>query len=159
MCIEGCWFEGQKYFAAGVGEELEYGAGLPVFDQARAWLDSYFSGQRPDPHELPLSPGGTAFQHRVWAALLQISYGQVRSYAEVAAELAQADGKGRGSARAVGAANGRNPISVIVPCHRLVGSDGSLAGYAGGIERKLWLLEHEGVDTSGLYVPKRGTAL
>ena len=91
--------------------------------------------------------------------LAQIPYGHVRTYADIADELAREDGKEHGSARAVGAANGKNPISIILPCHRVVGSDGSLAGYAGGLDRKLWLLEHEHVDTSRLYRPKRGTAL
>ena len=85
-------------------------------------------------------------------------YGELRTYADLAAQITREDG-GKTSARAVGTANGRNPISIILPCHRVVGSDGSLTGYAGGIARKVWLLEHEGVDLTCLYVPKRGTAL
>ncbi|MEE0146273.1 MAG: MGMT family protein, partial [Senegalimassilia anaerobia] len=95
---------------------------------------------------------------RVWKLLADIPYGELRTYAELAAQIA-CDCGGKASARAVGTANGRNPISIILPCHRVIGSDGSLTGYAGGIARKAWLLEHEGADLTGLYVPKRGTAL
>lgn len=158
-CLTGLWMEGQKYFGSGFADELEYCDDVPVFVQAREWLDRYFAGDRPGPTELPLNPQGTAFQRKVWGVLAQIPYGQLRTYADIAEQLAREDGKQRGSARAVGTANGRNPISIIIPCHRVVGSNGSLTGYAGGIERKLWLLEHEGVDTSKLHVPKRGTAL
>ena len=129
--IVGLWIEGQKYFA---------GDPLPVTT-------------------LPLKPEGTPFQRRVWKLLASIPYGELRTYADLAAQIArECDGK-KTSARAVGTANGRNPISIILPCHRVVGSDGSLTGYAGGIARKVWLLEHEGVDLTCLYVPNRGTAL
>ena len=150
---------------------------LPVFEQARGWLDRYFAGGRPDPLELPLAPRGTAFQRRVWGILARIPFGGLRTYADIAEQIAREDaepsdgafsdgyepsrnGAARhGGARAVGTANGRNPISIILPCHRVVGANGSLTGYAGGIERKLWLLRHEGVDVSRLTIPKRGTAL
>lgn len=157
--LTGAWFEGQKYFAGHAGGELVRDDGLGIFARARDWLDRYFAGEPLSASALPLAPRGTAFQRRVWGKLLEIPYGQTRTYGDLARELAAEDGRQRGSARAVGAANGRNPISIIQPCHRVVGADGSLTGYAGGIERKVWLLRHEGADMSGLYVPKRGSAL
>jgi len=109
-----------------------------AFTEARAQLEAYFAG-RLRQFDLPLAPVGTAFQRRVWRALEQIPYGRTRTYGQVASEL----GAPR-AMRAVGAANGRNPISIVIPCHRLVGSDGSLTGYGGGLARKQWLLELEG---------------
>ena len=128
--------QGQKYedrHLAGERQELE----TPVLHQAKIWLDRYFAGDRPDYEELPLSPRGTAFQLRVWRTLLQIPYGQTESYGDIAACLGS-------SARAVGSAVGCNPISIIVPCHRVLGSDGGLCGYAGGLENKKKLLTLEG---------------
>lgn len=156
--IVGLWIEGQKYFAGKVAGNLECRDDLPVFVQARAWLDRYFAGDPLPVATLTLKPEGTPFQQRVWKLLASIPYGELRTYADIAAQITREDG-GKTSARAVGTANGRNPISIILPCHRVVGSDGSLTGYAGGIARKVWLLEHEGVDLTCLYVPKRGTAL
>ena len=134
--LVGLWLEGQKYFGAGL--ELSAEGDLPAFDRARDWLDRYFAGKRPAPSELGLTPVGTAFQRAVWAQLCKIPYGETVTYGELAKQL-------QTSARAVGSAVGRNPISIIVPCHRILGADGSLTGYAGGVERKQWLLEHEGV--------------
>ena len=156
--IVGLWIEGQKYFAGKVAGNLQRRDDLPVFAQVRAWLDRYFDGDPLPVATLPLKPGGTLFQQRVWKLLADIPYGELRTYAELAAQIA-CDCGGKASARAVGTANGRNPISIILPCHRVIGSDGSLTGYAGGIARKVWLLEHEGANLTGLYVPKRGTAL
>lgn len=156
--IVGLWIEGQKYFAGKVAGNLQRRDGLPVFAQVRAWLDRYFDGDPLPVATLPLKPGGTPFQQRVWKLLADIPYGELRTYAELAAQIA-CDCGGKASARAVGTANGRNPISIILPCHRVIGSDGSLTGYAGDIARKVWLLEHEGANLTGLYVPKRGTAL
>ena len=156
--IVGLWIEGQKYFAGKVAGNLQRRDGLPVFAQVRAWLDRYFDGDPLPVATLHLKPGGTPFQQRVWKLLADIPYGELRTYAELAAQIA-CDCGGKASARAVGTANGRNPISIILPCHRVIGSDGSLTGYAGGIARKVWLLEHEGANLTGLYVPKRGTAL
>ena len=109
---------------------------LPVFAQTRAWLDRYFAGT-PSPMDIPLAPQGTAFQQRVWAALQGIGYGATCTYGELAREL------GCPSPRAVGQAVGRNPIGILIPCHRVVGAKGRLTGYAWGIERKQWLLEQE----------------
>ena len=139
--LTGAWFYGQRYFARGLEDaEKNERRGVPfdspVLLAARRWLDTYFAGERPDAADVPLAPRGTAFQRRVWDALLAIPYGETRTYGELAAELGS-------SPRAVGAAVGRNPISVIVPCHRVLGAGGSLTGYAGGLERKRALLELE----------------
>ena len=109
----------------------------PLLDEARAQLDEYFTGKRDD-FDLPLRPDGTDFQRAVWDALTKIPFGEVRSYADIAKAIGKPN-----AVRAVGAANGANPIAVIVPCHRVIGSDGSLTGYGGGLPRKKWLLAHE----------------
>ncbi len=134
--VTGLWFEGQKYFAQGLAEDCREGD-LPVFDQVGRWLEAYFSGSRP--RELPpLHPKGTGFQQKVWAALAAIPYGETVTYGELARRLG-----GQTSARAVGGAVGRNRISLLIPCHRVVGAVGSLTGYAGGVERKAALLRLE----------------
>ena len=122
------------------------------------WLDAYFSGREPD-FLPPLHPHGTAFQRAVWDILRSIPYGQTMTYGEIARRLAAQQGHSRMSAQAVGGAVGHNPISLIVPCHRVVGANGSLTGYAGGVERKLRLLQIEHADTEKLFLPHRGTAL
>ena len=141
--ITGLWIEGQKYFAATIDDSLTEAADLPVLCAACQWLDSYFEGKPTSALKLPLNPKGTPFQQRVWAKLLQIPFGELRTYADIANELAAEDGKTYGSARAVGSANGKNPISIIQPCHRVIGSNHSLTGYAGGLEAKQFLLELE----------------
>ena len=138
--ITGLWIAGQKYFAAGIPTNLPVCADLPVFLQARDWLDRYFAGERPLPGELPLAPQGSAFGQRVWDVLLEIPYGQTMTYGEIARRI------GCKSAQAVGGAVGHNPISIIIPCHRVLGSDGSLTGYAGGVDKKIWLFAHEGAQ-------------
>ena len=159
--LRGLWIQGQKYFGAGLPAPMIPVATCDnaVLSQAAAWLDAYFGGERPSPHDLPLDPAGTPFRHLVWGILQEIPYGQTITYGEVARQVARAQGRVAMASLAVGGAVGRNPLSVIVPCHRVVGTDGSLTGYAGGLERKLWLLGHEGVDVSRLYRPTRGTAL
>ena len=149
--VTGLWLEGQKYFAAGLAAEPEERPDLPVFRKAAAWLDAYFE-ERELPPLPPLAPKGSAFRQRVWELLLGIPFGTTTTYGALASELGS-------SPRAVGSAVGRNPISILIPCHRVVGADGSLTGYAGGVEKKRALLELEGADLSGLYTPKRGTAL
>ena len=155
----GLRLEGQKYFGGAVREALEERDGLPVFDAARDWLARYFAGEKPMPSELPLCPIGGEFRQRVWSLLCQIPYGETTTYGALARALAAQMGRPSMSSQAVGGAVGHNPISIIIPCHRVVGSGGSLTGYAGGIAAKLRLLEHEGVELSRLSVPKRGTAL
>ena len=132
--------------------------GLPVFSSARLWLDRYFAGEMPLPSELPLRPNGGDFRHAVWKILCGIPYGEVTTYGAIAKKIAAKSGRPR-SAQGVGGAVAHNPISIIIPCHRVVGANGSLTGYAGGIEAKIRLLEHEGVDVSRFFTPKKGTAL
>lgn len=157
--LTGLWMEGQKYFGGAIREELVQRDDLPVFAMARTWLERYFARERPDPSELPLAPRGGEFRQAVWELLCQIPYGELTTYGHLAKEMAARLGRVSMSAQAVGGAVGHNPISIIIPCHRVVGSGGSLTGYAGGIAAKLRLLEHEGVELSRLSVPKRGTAL
>ena len=154
----GLWLNGQKYFARGY-PNMDRDDDLAVFKSAFAWLDAYFAGENPATDALALKPQGTPFQQRVWQKLLQIPLGQLRSYGSIGKELAAEDGKSTFSAQAVGGAVGHNPISIIIPCHRVVGSNGSLTGYAGGIEKKVWLLKHEGAFGDELFVPSKGTAL
>lgn len=117
---------------------------LPVFDTIRDCLDRYFRGEAPSIEPLPLSPFGSAFQMQVWDILRRIPYGQTITYGDIAKELARLTGKETMSAQAVGQAVGRNPISILIPCHRVVGAGGKLTGYAGGLDKKIWLLRHEG---------------
>lgn len=152
----GLWLEGQKYFEATLGSAEER-ADLPIFAEAKAWLARYFEGADPGPIPL-VRPRGSAFRQRVWSLLAEIPYGQLATYGQLAERLAQQEG-GHASARAVGGAVGHNPISIILPCHRVVGAGGSLTGYAGGIAKKVALLKLEGVDVSRLKVPTKGTAL
>lgn len=153
----GLWFDGEKYFADNLPEKHCDGDNLIITDTVR-WLDIYFSGKEPD-FTPPLNPSGSPFRRAVWDILLKIPYGQTVTYGDIAKEIAKMRKIKRMSAQAVGGAVGHNEISIIIPCHRVVGSDGSLTGYAGGIDKKIKLLELEGVDMSRLYVPKKGTAL
>lgn len=135
--ITGGWFEGQKYFPAISADAGWHEAQTPVLRAAREELDGYFAGTLTR-FTVPLAPPGTAFQHKVWDALRAVPFGETTTYAA----LARAIGR-PGAFHPVGAAVGRNPMSLFVPCHRALGSDGSLTGYAGGLERKRWLLDHE----------------
>ena len=139
--LTGLWFEGQKYFARCLDRETEEKE-LPIFAEAKRWLDIYFSGKEPD-FTPPLHFTGTDFQKEVWDILCAIPYGQTMTYGAIADQIAKKRGLSRMSAQAVGGAVGHNNLSIIVPCHRVVGSDGSLTGYAGGIERKTFLLHLE----------------
>lgn len=154
--ITGLWLAGQKYFASTLDIHASPAPDLPVFGQAAAWLTAYFTGA-PLPAMPPLAPSGSPFRQAVWALLREIPYGATTTYGALAQAL-----RARGIAaapQAVGGAVGHNPISILIPCHRVVGADGSLTGYAGGVEKKRFLLELEGADLTGLYVPKTGTAL
>ena len=139
----GLWFDGQKYFGTTLGDEYEEKP-LPIFDRTAAWLDIYFDGRIPD-FTPKISLNDTDFRREVWDILLTIPYGKTMTYGEIAATIAQKRGVASISAQAVGGAVGRNPISIIVPCHRVIGSNKSLTGYAGGIERKAALLRIEGI--------------
>lgn len=155
--LTGLWFDGQKYFASTLGADYKT-KDLPVFTEAKRWLDIYFSGKEPD-FTPPLSLNGSAFRMAVWQILQSIPYGQTITYGDIARQLTAQTGKTKMSAQAVGGAVGHNPISIIVPCHRVVGAGGSLTGYAGGIDKKVQLLELEGIDTNKFTVPTKGTAL
>lgn len=155
--LKGLWLDGQRYFGGTLDAPMEIAANQHLKD-ACAWLDEYFAGGNPDIGALSIAPLGSEFRKAVWQLLREIPLGQVRTYGELARDVAERMGKTRSSARAVGGAVGHNPVSIIVPCHRVVGAGGNLTGFGGGIKRKLWLLEHEGVDCSGFYIPKHSTA-
>ena len=139
--LVGLYFDGQKYAAEGL-DATRTQKNLPVFEEARRWLDVYFSGRKPD-FTPPTAPAGTAFQQSVWKILRTIPYGQTVTYGAIARRIEQNTGC-RMSAQAVGGAVGRNPISILIPCHRVVGTNGSLTGYAGGLDKKERLLQWEG---------------
>lgn len=120
----------------------------PVSTQVKRWFDDYFAHRMPPILRLPLAPDGTPFRRQVWQLLCQIPYGQVRTYGDLAKEVAAMQGKTSMSAQAIGGAVGHNPLSIIIPCHRVIGTNGNLTGYAGGINNKIALLKHEGRDMS-----------
>ena len=149
--LTGLWFEGQRYFALHLDENHEEKE-TPVLSEAKRWLDIYFSGSRPDftpPHHVT----GSDFHRKVSDIMRTIPYGKTMTYGEIAALIAEKKG-GRVSARAVGGAVGHNRISIIIPCHRVIGSNGNLTGYAGGLDRKIRLLELEGADAHVLRKPR-----
>lgn len=142
--LTGLWFaENQRHMGEGLSKDAAERPS-PFFDEAISWLDSYFSGRDPG-FTPPLHLTGSDFRNRVGQLLLKIPYGKTTTYGEIARAIARERGVERFSSRAVGGAVGHNPISLIVPCHRVIGSDGSLTGYGGGIERKIALLELEGI--------------
>lgn len=150
--LTGLWFEGQKYFALSLDKEHEEKE-IPLFERVKQWLDIYFSGKEPD-FTVPLHFTGTAFQNEVWEILCTIPYGQTMTYGEIAKQIAVRKGLLHMSAQAVGGAVGHNEISIIVPCHRVVGADGSLTGYAGGIDKKIKLLQLEKADMKSFFIPQ-----
>ena len=155
--LTGLWFDGEKYFAVNLpAEHTEQET--PILIEVKRWLDIYFAGRKPD-FLPPLHPIGSTFRQSVWQILLQIPYGKTTTYGEIARQLAEKQGLSRMSAQAVGGAVGHNEISIIIPCHRVVGTNGSLTGYAGGIDKKMKLLKLERTDMTGFFVPKKGTAL
>ena len=155
--LTGLWFDGQKYFGNTLPKMCE-SKEIPVFEIAKRWLDIYFKGKAPD-FTPPLSLEATPFRRAVWEILLTIPYGKTMAYGQIANQIAEQKGLSKMSAQAVGGAVGHNPISLIIPCHRVVGTNGSLTGYAGGIDKKVKLLTMEQADMSGFFVPKKGTAL
>jgi methylated-DNA-[protein]-cysteine S-methyltransferase len=152
----GLWNEGQKYHGHSIRDARVEDGDMPVFGTVQKWLDKYFAGERPGISELPLSPIGSAFRQAVWSMLCEVPYGEVITYGDIAKKMAVKLNKGSMSSQAVGGAVGHNPISIIIPCHRVVGSSGSLTGYAGGVHTKVKLLELEGTDMSRLFVPTKG---
>lgn len=153
----GLWFEGQKYFADSIKEECT-GKDLDIFDDTSRWLDIYFSEKEPD-FTPKILITGTPFRKTVAEIMLTIPYGKTMTYSEIANVIAKEKGIAKMSAQAVGGAVGHNSISIIIPCHRVVGTNGSLTGYAGGLDKKIQLLKLEKIDMSGFFVPKKGTAL
>ncbi len=143
--LTGLWFEGQKYFALYLDKDHEEKE-LPIFKDTKLWLDIYFSGHEPN-FQIPLHFIGTPFQNEIWEILYSIPYGETMTYGEIAKILAKRRNIKQMSAQAVGGAVGRNEISIIVPCHRVVGANGSLTGYAGGLDKKIALLKLEGIKT------------
>lgn len=139
----GLWIEGQKYFLSTIKEETVSTDNSVILKQTYEWLERYFAGDKPAISELSLAPHGSSFRQSVWKILCKIPYGEVTTYGAIAKQIADSRGLAHMSAQAVGGAVGHNPISIIIPCHRVVGSDGSMTGYAGGIDKKIWLLNHE----------------
>ena len=139
--ITGLWFDGQKYFADTLDKNHKESQ-LPVFEQAKEWLDIYFSGKSPD-FTPQICMKTTEFRKTVWKIMLEIPYGKTTTYGEIAKKTAEAKGLAKMSAQAVGNAVGHNAISIIIPCHRVIGANGKLTGYAGGLDKKIKLLELE----------------
>ncbi|MBQ8590922.1 MAG: methylated-DNA--[Firmicutes bacterium] len=155
----GLWIEGQKYFIGSLKDPLTEYPDLPILTETKLWLDRYFAGEQPPISDLNLAPIGSPFRQAVWKILCEIPCGETMTYGDIAKRIAADMGRATMSAQAIGGAVGHNPISIIIPCHRVVGTNGSLTGYAGGIDKKIWLLTHEGVDMSRFTVPSKGTAL
>lgn len=150
--LTGLWFDRESRPLSGESSCCS----LPVFDQTYRWLNDYFAGH--PPQETPLlAPEGTPFRQQVWQELCRIPYGETTTYGALAQTLARLQGREHMSARAVGGAVGSNPISIVVPCHRVMGAGGRLTGYGGGVRRKVWLLRHEGVDTESFVIPRLTT--
>ena len=139
--LTGLWFVGQVNDAKN-NSDIEIKDDLPIFGQVETWLESYFSGEQ-TPIKIPLQPKGTMFQERVWKILQEIPYGETMTYGEIAQRIAKEKGVATYSAQAVGQAVGKNPISILIPCHRVLGQNGALTGYAGGVHRKEHLLQLE----------------
>lgn len=139
----GLWIEGQKYFAATLPEKPIFNENIPILKKTKNWLDRYFNLEKPMPCKLSLAPIGGDFRQRVWKILCEIPYGEVLTYGDIAKKIAKETGKKSMSAQAVGGAVGHNPISIVIPCHRVIGANGNLSGYAGGIDKKIQLLAIE----------------
>lgn len=150
----GLWMVGQKYFPEYFPETGKEEANEPILKAAKDWLDRYFAGERPGIGELKLAPKGSEFRRIVWEILCEIPYGELTTYGEIAKKAAKKMGRPHMSGQAVGGAVGHNAVSIIIPCHRVVGTNGSLTGYAGGIQKKIQLLSHEGVSLEKLTMPR-----
>lgn len=152
QALTGVWLPGQQPDTGQLAQAVKQDR-APVLVQGCAWLDRYFCGRRPTPQELPIDPPGSDFRRRVWKRLCSIPYGHLETYGQIAREMSEPGG-GKMSAQAVGGAVGHNPISLIIPCHRVVGAQGNLVGYNGGLALKRRLLKYEGVDVRQLHDPK-----
>ncbi len=151
--LTGLWFENQKYYADGMDKDFVE-TETDILLETEKWLDIYFQGKEPDFFP-KLHFVGTDFRKAVWEELIKIPYGKTVTYGFLAEKIAKKQGVSNMSAQAVGGAVGHNKISIIVPCHRVVGADGILAGYAGGTDKKLFLLKLEKADTENLFIPKK----
>lgn len=154
----GLWFEGGRYAGETISKDAVKRDDLPVFQETKHWLNLYFVGKDPN-FRPPLLVRGSVFRKNVCQKILAIPYGQTKTYGDLAKEVAAERGLAHMSAQAVGGAVSHNPISLIIPCHRVVGTNGSLTGYGGGIWRKVKLLELEKVNLKNFFIPKKGTAL
>lgn len=152
--IVGVWMKDQRYYTDTLTKTPALKENTAILRDTAAWLDRYFAGNKPSPYELPLAPKGNEFRQAVWRHLCEIPYGEVTTYKAISEKAAADLGKERMSAQAVGGAVGHNPISIIIPCHRVIGANGNLTGYGGGMDRKIQLLTFEGVDMSGMFIPK-----
>lgn len=150
--LTGLWFEGQKHFDHPSGDRPQHHS-FPIFDETRTWLDVYFQGKRPT-FTPPILLNDTPFRRTVWQLLLTIPYGETTTYKDIAMKWARQHGVKSMSSQAVGGAVGRNPISIIIPCHRIIGTNGSLTGYAGGLDRKRWLLQLEQASIDRFFIPQ-----
>ena len=148
----GAWIKGQKYYLDRIKEEIQQKDDEEILIKTKKWFNKYFNLEKPQISELELEPLGGEFRKKVWKKLCKIPYGKTITYGEIAKQIA----KENMSAQAVGGAVGHNPISIIIPCHRVVGINGNLTGYAGGIDIKVKLLEIENVDMRKFYIPKGG---
>jgi methylated-DNA-[protein]-cysteine S-methyltransferase len=157
--LVGLWLDGQKYHGGTILSKTTTRDDHPIFVSSKRWLDRYFRGEQPIIADLPLAPIGSAFRQSVWQILCQIPYGKTITYREIAQQIANQTGKTGMSSQAVGGAVGHNPISIIIPCHRVIGAKGSLTGYAGGIDVKIKLLELENADFSKLFIPQKRSAI
>jgi len=162
--LTGLWFLKHKYQEDHLSKKIVVNDSdnIParmVFNEFSTWLDDYFCGKKPEIPYDRLLPDGSSFQKEVWDILCTIGYGEIMTYGDIAKQIANNHGIARMSAQAVGGAVGHNPISIIIPCHRVVGANGSLTGYGGGIGRKVELLSREGYDMSRFTIPTKGTAL
>ena len=154
--LSGLWFSGEVQEEMLIQRGLRRQEDIPVLVQAKDWLAGYFRGDAPDPARLVLKPRGSRFQRMIWEMLLEIPYGQVTTYGWLAQRAGKMLNKPKMSSQAVGGAVGKNPISIIIPCHRVMGAGGNLTGYGGGLDRKLWLLKREGVDVGDFFMPRAG---
>lgn len=155
----GLWFEGQKYYLGKLKGEIQEKDNEEILVKTKQWLTQYFNSGKPEISKLELELIGSDFAKCVWKKLCDIPYGEVTTYGVLAKNVAKSMNKKTMSAQAVGGAVGHNPISIIIPCHRVVGTNGSLTGYAGGIDKKVKLLELENVNMNNLYIPTKETTL
>lgn len=151
----GLWIEGQKNYLDDLNDEIKECQSIEILNKTKIWLDKYFNCEKPSINELELNPIGSPFRKRIWEILITIPYGKVITYNDIAKLIAKEKKIKKMSARAVGGAVGHNPISIIIPCHRVVGSNGNLTGYTGGLNIKKYLLKHEEVDMNNLFTPNK----